>query len=367
MMASSKPSVNHSHSTSGNERGMKELTNGRAAPPETDLDYISRPENYGGSNLQSLQRFFLARDKQQKTQRQSSKKKKRRREEDELFRRYRHILPHDDSSPLSESEDSGEEGKERERFAGGVMVGSDGSSRKKSPQQQVDTSVAVSETPRSRPSSQRISDARNLPSTDGLSGDDRFANTGTDRFATTTDRLRKFSRQAISDSDPRSKSDNAVISEASSKSDTSLTLSSVTVASPGWPGGVGEGGGGDLSLSSSGRKLWTRAIVKNRFASLSADVKSSQWVVWPRAVSDTSSRRADTSSRSADTSSRGADTYSRATEGLTPPVEGLTPPVEGLTPPVEGLTPPVEGLTPPVEGLTPPVEGLTPPVEPQRG
>ena len=61
-------------------------------PPETDLDYYSRPENYTGSNLQSLQKFTYAKQKQDKALSDQNKKAKKKKSGFDLFARYKHIL-----------------------------------------------------------------------------------------------------------------------------------------------------------------------------------------------------------------------------------------------------------------------------------
>ena len=40
-----------------------EVAPGQSDPPETDLDYYARPENYMGSNLHSLQRIIHVQQK----------------------------------------------------------------------------------------------------------------------------------------------------------------------------------------------------------------------------------------------------------------------------------------------------------------
>ncbi|GFR98310.1 hypothetical protein ElyMa_001015900 [Elysia marginata] len=81
-------------------------------PPETDLDYYARPENYTGSNLSTLTRFLVAKDKKEgKIKKLNKKKKKNINEERQLYKRYRHILPRDlyDSSSSSSSASSEDE------------------------------------------------------------------------------------------------------------------------------------------------------------------------------------------------------------------------------------------------------------------
>lgn len=67
-------------------------TSSKNDPAATDLDYYSKPENYTGSTLQSLQKF-----KQDKTKEDSASKKveKKRKVKDAkyyFFHRYKHIL-----------------------------------------------------------------------------------------------------------------------------------------------------------------------------------------------------------------------------------------------------------------------------------
>ncbi|KAJ8297471.1 hypothetical protein KUTeg_024002 [Tegillarca granosa] len=98
------------------------ISSGKSDPPETDLDYYSRPENYTGSNLQSLQRFIIAKDKQEKSL-QVVKKLKKKKEGFNLFERYKHILKGyvdepEPSSSSSEEEDEGEEKKDEQKDVG---------------------------------------------------------------------------------------------------------------------------------------------------------------------------------------------------------------------------------------------------------
>lgn len=98
------------------------ISSSKSDPPETDLDYYSRPENYTGSNLQSLQRFIIAKDKQEKSQ-QVVKKLKKKKEGFNLFERYKHILKGyvdepEPSSSSSEDEGEGEEKKDEQKDVG---------------------------------------------------------------------------------------------------------------------------------------------------------------------------------------------------------------------------------------------------------
>ncbi|KAK6172235.1 hypothetical protein SNE40_015941 [Patella caerulea] len=75
-------------------------------PPETDLDFILRPENYVGTNLTTI-RFIATTDKKEKPQK--SNKSKRSKFEQELYRRYRHILPIDEQDHADELENEDDE------------------------------------------------------------------------------------------------------------------------------------------------------------------------------------------------------------------------------------------------------------------
>jgi hypothetical protein len=77
-------------------------------PPETDLDYYSRPENYTGSSLRSLQKFTFAKQKQDKALTEQNKKTKKKKNGFDLFARYRHIL----KGFVSEEDDENEEDDE---------------------------------------------------------------------------------------------------------------------------------------------------------------------------------------------------------------------------------------------------------------
>ncbi|KAK3592332.1 hypothetical protein CHS0354_022577 [Potamilus streckersoni] len=91
---------------------------GNANLPESDLDYLSRPENYTGSNLQTMQLFFLS--QKEDTSKIQEKKKKIKDAKYYFFHRYKHILKEiifidDLIEPEEESdEDDGEEKVERE-------------------------------------------------------------------------------------------------------------------------------------------------------------------------------------------------------------------------------------------------------------
>lgn len=69
-----------------------DTTKKNADPPETDLDYYSRPENYEGSNLTNIKRFNFAKQKEDKAKLDALKSKKKKKDGFDLFKRYRHIL-----------------------------------------------------------------------------------------------------------------------------------------------------------------------------------------------------------------------------------------------------------------------------------
>ncbi|XP_069129509.1 cyclic nucleotide-binding domain-containing protein 2-like [Argopecten irradians] len=91
------------------------ISSGKGDPPETDLDYYSKPENYTGSSLQTLQRFKIAKDKLDKESEDKNKKKEKKQQGFSLLARYKHILKGivddgDDSSSDEEEEGGVEEG-----------------------------------------------------------------------------------------------------------------------------------------------------------------------------------------------------------------------------------------------------------------
>ncbi|KAL3880608.1 hypothetical protein ACJMK2_032835 [Sinanodonta woodiana] len=92
---------------------------GNENPSEADLDYLSRPENYTGSNLQTMQLFFLA--QKEDTNKIQEKKKTIKDAKYHFFHRYKHILKEiifidDLMEPEEESdEDDGEEEKGNKR------------------------------------------------------------------------------------------------------------------------------------------------------------------------------------------------------------------------------------------------------------
>lgn len=90
-------------------------------PPETDLDYYSKPENYEGSNLTNIKRFNFAKAKEEKAKLDSLKTKKKKKDGFDIFKRYRHILKGyldadiepDDPDTSEDEEDTTEESKSK--------------------------------------------------------------------------------------------------------------------------------------------------------------------------------------------------------------------------------------------------------------
>ncbi|KAK3099949.1 hypothetical protein FSP39_012359 [Pinctada imbricata] len=76
-------------------------------PPETDLDFYSRPENYTGGNLQAIQKFNFAKQKQEREVQQVEVVKKKKSGFD-LFARYKHLL----KGYVDEEEEENEEEEE---------------------------------------------------------------------------------------------------------------------------------------------------------------------------------------------------------------------------------------------------------------
>ena len=262
--------------TNGNNangpRTMKELSHG-AEPPETDLDYYSRPENYGGSNLQSLQRFILARDKQHKPLQQSGHKKKRRKEEDDLFRRYRHILAPHDSLRLSSSSSASEDDDD-DRFKVGTVNGKGSVPGDAGRNSRAGLSLAVSEAHRP------LSDFGRLPDSDNPFSDDadkRSASAGdgvtvpqpgSHVTADLTPDLphgnKDFAATTALNSDP------TLNSSSPSPSDATTTTVGLEMDSAPSVGAL------TASTVAGGKKVWARTLVKNRFAALTAEAKSKQ-------------------------------------------------------------------------------------------
>ncbi|KAH3840803.1 cyclic nucleotide-binding domain-containing protein 2-like [Dreissena polymorpha] len=89
------------------------LTSGKHDPAATDLDYYAKPENYTGSNLQSLQRFKSDKTKEEKAKKRKEKKKVIKDAKYCFFRQYRHILKNvifiDELVDREQDEDSEEE------------------------------------------------------------------------------------------------------------------------------------------------------------------------------------------------------------------------------------------------------------------
>ncbi|XP_060074183.1 cyclic nucleotide-binding domain-containing protein 2-like [Ylistrum balloti] len=90
------------------------LSSGKGDPPETDLDYYSKPENYTGSSLQTMQRFKIAKDKQDRENEDKNKKKEKKQQGFSLLARYKHILKGivDDGDDESSSEEEEDESKD---------------------------------------------------------------------------------------------------------------------------------------------------------------------------------------------------------------------------------------------------------------
>ena len=254
--------------------------------------------------MQSLQRFIIARDKQQKHHKNSNRKKKRRREEDELIRRYRHILPPEDSLNLSSSSEDDEDndaggrggggggdGRGGGGGGGGVVVNGQAVSAK-TPLTSTTTgahlgpnvALSASQTQTHRP----FSDCRRISDTDNPLPPDRRSVSAREDIpaaqvtldgvseSTPTPTLGALARHSALTPD-------TTAGTTLSLDATSLTSSAATVAKTGSvrPGSGGETPGGtDSIVSSNSRRAWSRALVKNRFASMSAEVKSRQVRQW---------------------------------------------------------------------------------------
>ncbi|CAL1531485.1 unnamed protein product, partial [Lymnaea stagnalis] len=82
-------------------------------PPETDLEYYAKPENYTGSSLHSMTRFMIAKSRENSHIKRPSKKRKKLSDKAILYQRYHHILPAEFYNPssrsLSECESDGEQ------------------------------------------------------------------------------------------------------------------------------------------------------------------------------------------------------------------------------------------------------------------
>ena len=96
----------------------KTISAGKNDPAATDLDYYSKPENYTGSTLQSLQRFKADKTKEEKTKSGGEKKKVIKDARYYFFNRYKHLLQDAifiqdlldrEKEEASEEEDEGEE------------------------------------------------------------------------------------------------------------------------------------------------------------------------------------------------------------------------------------------------------------------
>lgn len=90
---------------------MKSGSPGKSDPPETDLDYYSRPENYTGvTNLQAMQRIVVAKENQFKSKDGDGKKKSQKKDGFDFFYRYKQMFPfEEDMAELMEDEMSDEE------------------------------------------------------------------------------------------------------------------------------------------------------------------------------------------------------------------------------------------------------------------
>ncbi|XP_059172479.1 cyclic nucleotide-binding domain-containing protein 2-like [Physella acuta] len=77
-------------------------------PPETDLDYYARPENYTGSSLKSLTRFLAAKEREITLGTTETKTDPTLKDQQLLYRRYHHILPADFCRPSPSSADDKE-------------------------------------------------------------------------------------------------------------------------------------------------------------------------------------------------------------------------------------------------------------------
>lgn len=101
-------------------------TSSKNDPAATDLDYYSKPENYTGSTLQSLQRFKADKTKEDLANKKVEKKRRVKDAKYYFFHRYKHILKNvifiDD---LEESDQEDEEGDEGEGELEAVEEGED--------------------------------------------------------------------------------------------------------------------------------------------------------------------------------------------------------------------------------------------------
>ncbi|OWF55628.1 cyclic nucleotide-binding domain-containing protein 2-like isoform X2 [Mizuhopecten yessoensis] len=91
------------------------ISAGKGDPPETDLDYYSKPENYTGSSLQTMQKFKFAKDKQDKENEDKNRKKEKKQQGFSLLARYKHILKgiFDDGDDESSSDEEDEDESKR--------------------------------------------------------------------------------------------------------------------------------------------------------------------------------------------------------------------------------------------------------------
>ena len=76
------------------EQGIKSssLSSGKNDPAATDLDYYSKPENYTGSNLQSLQKFTVDKKREDDSKKKKQKKRLVKDASYYFFYRYKHLL-----------------------------------------------------------------------------------------------------------------------------------------------------------------------------------------------------------------------------------------------------------------------------------
>nr|KAG5701613.1 hypothetical protein BaRGS_019302 [Batillaria attramentaria] len=251
---------------------MKQLANGGGEPPQTDLDYYSRPENYEGSNLHSLQKFIIARDKQQKSQHKSTKQKKRRKEEHDLYRRYKHILAFEESLQGESSSDEDCEASEEtnspsKRLEVTQNHGSPGRSRRMSNVSQK-VALAVSEAHRPLSEGRRMSDV--------VISDERRSASARDDVVNALSTSPATSRgNTPTPPDMRRATPTPPDMRGATPERRSLSPAGVVVtggaATPGRPSSRCDTPGAADSVGSSSRKTWTRALMKS-----SADFRSNQ-------------------------------------------------------------------------------------------
>lgn len=112
----------------------KTLTSGKNDPAATDLDYYSKPENYTGSNLQSLQRFKQDKTKEDNAKKTQEKKKVVKDARYHFFHRYKHLLQdaifiedllEREQEIESEDDEDGDEDAQGEDLREGAKTGTD--------------------------------------------------------------------------------------------------------------------------------------------------------------------------------------------------------------------------------------------------